>query len=118
MLPSVVLRALAEGQVPWGFFPPGTQLLDIQEWDDSGLGCGIWIKRDDWNDHVSEEDSDSSGDDTEGVSASEEDRGEEDAETVIAKESSKHEDEDDEDDGYKPTTTAIRFSALQIDDED
>ncbi|KAF8832077.1 hypothetical protein HHX47_DHR1000872 [Lentinula edodes] len=65
---NAILRALAEGQVSWGFWPPGTPLSSIELEYRDGSGRGVWIKRtnketsggEDSNE-LSEEDSD--GDD-------------------------------------------------------
>jgi len=39
----LVLRALAEGRIGWGFWPPGTPLDEIHA--ASGADQGIWISR-------------------------------------------------------------------------
>ncbi|KAJ3928850.1 MAG: P-loop containing nucleoside triphosphate hydrolase protein [Lentinula lateritia] len=66
---NAILRALAEGQVSWGFWPPGTPLFSIEPEDRDGLGHGVWIKQynrktsgGEDNNEVSEDDSDDDDD--------------------------------------------------------
>jgi hypothetical protein len=40
---NALLRALAEGKVAWGFWPPGVDLSQIKR--DGADSCGIWIPR-------------------------------------------------------------------------
>ncbi|KAF9056099.1 hypothetical protein BJ165DRAFT_1600225 [Panaeolus papilionaceus] len=39
----LVLRLLAEGRIPWGFWPPGTRSEEIKEQEGGEEGHGIWI---------------------------------------------------------------------------
>ncbi|KAJ3892855.1 P-loop containing nucleoside triphosphate hydrolase protein [Lentinula edodes] len=66
---NAILRALAEGQVSWGFWPPGTPLFSIEPEDRDGSGHGVWIKQynretsgGEDNNELSEDDSDDDDD--------------------------------------------------------
>lgn len=98
-----VLRALAEGRVAWGFWPPGTEKADSD-------GLGIWISG---TDVVgSDEEIDPEGD-------SKESGGEDEDEESEDEESEDEDDEEEEGEDEDRQNVGIgRFGALAIDTEE
>ena len=80
----IVLRAIAEGRIKWGFYPPDYDLANLPE---NNKGLGIWIDGsiedditgdEDHDDEGGGEDSEDSGDDSvQNGTHSEEDESEE-----------------------------------------
>ncbi|KAJ3725581.1 GTPase [Lentinula guzmanii] len=111
---SKVLRALAEGQIPWGFWPPGTPLSNIRSGTDE-LSCGTWIQSDDQALQVSdEEDSEVSGSNSSSSLAT--DSGDDSNEDLSLSEPGEIGQTHDE--SYRPAlNTTTRFAVLQLDED-
>jgi hypothetical protein len=93
----VVLRAVSEGRVSWGFWPPGTP-FDIISQQSLELDTGIWIPGRDDDSESSDDESDETGET------------EEDDPTSSDKE------EESEEVDVTLVNGAGRFNALRIDD--
>ena len=106
---ETVLRALAEGRVPWAFWPPGTDRSKL-----SATGDGIWIRGNDDDAGVNSDSSD----------GEEEEDMEHDRESESGDEGSKEDDsadeegeeEEEEEEESKGVTIGGRFGALALED--
>ncbi|KAJ4485812.1 P-loop containing nucleoside triphosphate hydrolase protein [Lentinula aciculospora] len=118
---NAILRAVTEGQVHWGFWPPGTPLMIIESEGSGGLGFGIGIKQDMLQDSPEPYDgkerdfSEVDSDNDDSVEESLDDDGDEyDSESNQSKE----EIGQIEDEKYYSTLATTRFTVLQLDDAD
>ncbi|KAF8973507.1 hypothetical protein BDZ97DRAFT_1911995 [Flammula alnicola] len=97
---NALLRAVAEGRVGWGFWPPGTPLDQIAA--GGGEGQGIWIPHGDRVDQESEPESEGEEENL-GRSSESEDEGIE-------------EEEEEEDSGNASSVGIGRFGVLAVND--
>lgn len=104
MLVYSVLRALAEGRVAWGFWPPGTEK--------PSEGLGIWIP----GTEAAGTDGELTEPDDEPEEPEQSEEGEEEEDSEEEGEEDDEEDEDEEDDdGIEQRVGGGRFGALAID---
>jgi hypothetical protein len=99
---NALLRALADGKVSWGFWPPGTEHERIKA---EGDGYdGIWITREDLEEVDEDSEAESEIEDDVDETATTEDG------------DSVEDDEEDEDEDEVPGLNAGRFGALSIEE--
>ena len=119
----LVLRALAEGKIRWGFWPPGTDLSLVEGniLEEDKKGNGIWIRSSeglvsqdyDWDNESDYESDDGREDKNTRGDESEEDVLHDDEEV----EGDEEEDEEDSEEERPSVTTTGRFGALSFDED-